>query len=79
MLAEDTDGEPDAERAEEHPEWILEDETFGAESLGRHLEVLDGVAQRDECECDFMREVAAELPLQAIASLLGEPRPATSS
>jgi cytochrome P450 len=34
--------------------------------------ILEGVAARGEC--DFLREVAAELPLQAIAGLLGVPQ-----
>ncbi len=34
--------------------------------------ILDAVAAR--AECDFLREVAAELPLQAIAGLLGVPQ-----
>jgi cytochrome P450 len=34
--------------------------------------ILDAVAERGEC--DFLREVAAELPLQAIAGLLGAPQ-----
>jgi cholest-4-en-3-one 26-monooxygenase len=35
-------------------------------------EILDAVSERGEC--DFVREVAAELPLQVIAELLGIPR-----
>lgn len=39
---------------------------------GRARAILEGVAARGEC--DFLREVAAELPLQAIAGLLGVPQ-----
>ncbi|MCB9532927.1 MAG: cytochrome P450, partial [Myxococcales bacterium] len=35
-------------------------------------EILDGLA--DKQECDFVREVAAELPLRIICELLGSPR-----
>jgi cytochrome P450 len=38
----------------------------------RTAEILDGVAERGEC--DFLVDVAAELPLQAIARLMGVPQ-----
>jgi len=42
------------------------------ELLARTTAILDVVAARGEC--DFLRDVAAELPLQAIARLLGVPQ-----
>ncbi len=42
-----------------------------AELAERARRIVDGVAERDSC--DFLTEVAAELPLQAVASLMGVP------
>ena len=42
-----------------------------AELAGRARRIVDGIALRGSC--DFLTEVAAELPLQAVAALMGVP------
>jgi cytochrome P450 len=46
--------------------------TIEAALAGRCAEILDAAVERGTC--DFLVDVAAELPLQAIASLLGVPQ-----